>query len=77
MNELKLKEFTDERIIYLYRPEGRGECGEIVYIFADHVAKILKKAEEASDWYANKALTKVEECVKENNLPIAFTQAWY
>ena len=77
MNELKLKEFNEMGIVYLYRPEGRGQYGEISYFFADKKAKITKKAEEASIWHANKALSKVEECVTRNNLPIELTQAWY
>ena len=77
MNELRLKEFNDERIVYLYQPEGRGECGEIVYFFSEAKAKIMKRAEEESDWYAYKAVFKIEECVQKNNLPIKFIQAWY
>ena len=77
MNELKLKEFTNERVVYLYQPEGKGEYGEVAFVFADGEARVVKKAEEASDWYASKALSKIEECVRENNLPIKFIQAWY
>ena len=77
MNKFTLKEFNDEHIIYLYQPEGRGECGEVAYVFADEDAKITKRAEEQSDWYAHKAILKVKECVKKNNLPIKFIQAWY
>jgi hypothetical protein len=77
IKELKLKEFNDEYVVYLYQPEGKGEYGEVVYIFADNEAKIIKKAEESSDWYANKAMSKISECIRENNLPIKFTQAWY
>ena len=77
MNKLTLKEFNDERVVYLYQPEGKGECGEVVYVFADNEAKITKIAEEPSSWYSNKAILKVQECVKKNNLPIKFTQAWY
>ncbi|MCL2772619.1 MAG: hypothetical protein FWD71_04640 [Oscillospiraceae bacterium] len=77
MNKFKLKEFNDEHVVYLYQPEGRGEWGEIIYVFADNEAKIIKRAEEASDWYANKAILKVEQCVRKNNLPIKCIQAWY
>ena len=77
MNILELKEFTKERVIYLYQPEGKGECGEVAFIFTDGVAKLIKRAEEPSDWYANKALSKVEECAKGKELPLKFIQAWY
>ena len=77
MNILQLKEYNDERVVYLYQPEGKGEYGEIVFLFAENEAKVAKKAGDASAWHANKAIFKVEECVKENNLPIKFTQAWY
>jgi len=77
MNKLKLKEFNDERIVYLYQPEGKGECGEVAYVFVDEETRILKRAEEPSNWYANHALSKIKECVKKNNLPIKFTQVWY
>jgi len=77
MNRLKLKEYNNSHIVYLYQPEGKGEYGEIIYDFTDNEAKIIKKAEDESDWYANKAIVKVEECVKNKNLPMEFTQAWY
>ena len=77
MNKLKLKEFNENYIIYLYQPEGRGEFGEVMYIFADKAAKITKRAEENSVWHDNKAVFKVEECVDKNNLPMELTQAWY
>ena len=43
MNLFKLKEFNDERVVYLYQPEGRGEWGEVAYTFSDDSATILKK----------------------------------
>jgi hypothetical protein len=77
MNKLKLKEFSENRVIYFYIPEGRGEAGEIEYNLKKHTAEILKRAEENSGLYAHKALIKIEKCVEENNLPIEFIQAWY
>ena len=77
MNILKLKEFNNEHIVYLYQPEGTGGYGEIAYVFADKEAKIIKRAEESSSWYANHALKKIKECVKDNNLPIEIINAWY
>jgi len=79
MNKLELKEYNDVYVRYLYTPEGKGEPGEIVYYFSDGAAKLEKRAEEdtAIGRYGYKATRKIEECVKENNLPIKFTQAWY
>ena len=77
MNKLMLKEFNEDHLTYLYQPEGRGECGEVIYSFTDHAAKIAKRAEENSKWHDNKAIVKVEECVKKKNLPLELIQAWY
>jgi len=78
MNKLVLKEFTKERVVYLYRPEDQGEWGEIVYLFADDKAKISKQPEDdIIGRYGYKAVRKVEEVVKKKNLPLEFTQAWY
>ncbi|MDR2903454.1 MAG: hypothetical protein LBU77_02970 [Clostridiales bacterium] len=77
MNKLKLKEFNEQHIVYLYQPEGRGEFGEVVYEFAERTARITKRASENSTWHDNKAMVKVEECVNKKNLPMELTQAWY
>ena len=78
MNQFKLKAFSsDDRIVYLYQPEGRGEWGEVVYTYADDTAKIVKRAEENSATHDRMAHSKLKERVEKNNLPIAFTQAWY
>ena len=78
MNIFRLKEFSnDERIVYLYQPEGRGEWGEVVYTYADDTIKIIKRAEENSTIHDRMAIIKVKERVDKNNLPITFTQAWY
>jgi len=78
LNLFKLKEFSDEnRIVYLYQPEGRGDWGEVVYTFSDGAIQIIKRAKESSATYDRMALSKVKECVEKNNLPIKFTQAWY
>ena len=78
MNLFKLKEFEyDERIVYLYQPEGRGEWGELVYSYADNTIHISKRAGENSTTHDRMALTKVRERIEKNNLPITFTQAWY
>jgi len=76
MNKLKLKEYNEYQIVYLYQPEGKGELGEIVYSFADKEAKVLKLAGDSSSYYYNKALSKVEECARGKALPVDFVQAW-
>ena len=77
MNLFKLKEFScDERIVYLYQPEGRGEWGEVVYSYLDDTIKIVKRAGENSATHDRMALSKIKERVEKNNLPITFTQAW-
>ena len=78
MNELKLKEFSDERIVYLYQPEGKGEYGEILYKFAERETVVIKQSKDDEyGRYAHKAELKVKDCVKRNNLPIKCIQAWY
>jgi hypothetical protein len=78
MNELLLKEFSGERVVYLYKPEGKGEAGEVVYSFATKDAKVVKKAEEdATGRYGHNATRRIRECVEEkHNLPIHTIQAW-
>ena len=77
MNEFLLKEYTPDRIIYLYQPEGRGEWGEVIYNFVDETAKITKRASENSMWHDNHALVQIKKCAKEKYLTKKFTQAWY
>ena len=77
MNEFLLKEYTPERIIYLYQPEGRGEWGEILYDYSDDTAKIIKRAGENSAWHDNHAIIQIKKCAKEKHITKKFTQAWY
>ena len=78
MNELKLKEMNSERVVYFYQPDGKGERGEILYSFVDGKASVSKQSKDDEiGRYAHKAVEKVEECVKKNNLPLEFIQAWY
>jgi len=77
LNELLLKEFNTEYVIYLYYPDGKGEHGEVMYVFADKEAKVTKKSKDDQiGRYGYKAATKIKECVDKNNLPIKFIQAW-
>ena len=78
MNELRLKEMNQDRVVYFYQPEGKGEYGEIVYLFADSQATVFKLSKDDEfGRYASKAASKVEECVRKNNLPLKVVQAWY
>ena len=78
MNELILKEMNLDYIVYLYKPEGKGTPGEIMYDLKKGEAITLSKSpEDEFGSYAYKAGKKVKECVKENNLPMKFIQAWY
>jgi hypothetical protein len=78
MNELVLKEMNENRIIYLYHPNGEDIFGEIEYLFSEKQARINKKADnDETGYFAYKATSKIEECVYKNNLPLRFTQAWY
>jgi GH35 family endo-1,4-beta-xylanase len=77
MNELRLKEYTADHIVYLYQPDGKGEWGEVAYLFADNEAKITKQSKDDEiGRYGYKAARKIEECVQKNNLPMKFIQAW-
>lgn len=79
MNLLKLKEYHEDSLVYEYQPEGKGESGEVFFCLSDMRGKILKKAsfDSAENSYGQKALLKVEELVRRNNIPIQCTQAWW
>ena len=78
MNELFLQEYNEERVVYLYIPEGKGKPGEIVYVFSKKEAEIARRAEEdPSGRYGHNAVRRIKECVEDNhNLPISTIQAW-
>jgi hypothetical protein len=79
MNLLKLKEYTAGRLVYEYQPEGRGESGEVFFDVSKMHGELVKKATEdsAAALYGQKALSKIEELVQNNNIPLKCTQAWY
>jgi len=78
MNELLLKEFNSESITYFYKPDGKGEYGEVTYVFSDKQAKVTKQSKDDEiGRYGYKAASKIKECVDKNNLPIKFIQAWH
>jgi len=78
MIKLMLKEMNQDHVTYLYQAEGKGEYGEIIYIFTDKHASVAKPLQDDDcGYYANKAKRAVEECIDEKNLPMKFTRAWY
>jgi hypothetical protein len=78
MNELVLKEMNQDRIVYLYQPEGKGECGEVVYLFSQKRATVEKRpCDDEFGRYAEKACLAVEKRVEKGTLPLKFIQAWY
>jgi len=79
VNKLKLKEATQEYVVYLYSPEGNGAYGEIrMNIGDDNAVVVMRSAEDNSaGHYAYRAAKAVKECVNEKNLPLEFTQAWH
>ena len=69
---------SNDKIVYLYYPDGHERYGEIEYIFSLQQAHVARKADnDESGYFAHKATRKVEECVGKNNLPLRYTQAWY
>ena len=78
MNILELFEMNRERIVYCYQPDGKGQPGKVAYLFIDGKASVLDRApDDTGGRYAHKACKRVEECVRKNNLPIKFIQAWH
>ena len=77
MNKLRLKEATQEFVIYLYFPDGKGSPGEIRMNIGDTEAIVLSKSDQDSAGrYAFKATLAVQERVSKRNFPLEFTQAW-
>ena len=78
MNELILKEMNSERVVYLYKPDGKGFPGEIIYIFETGEIDVSARAsEDEHGRYAYKAGKRVSLFVEEKNLPMRDIQAWY
>ena len=78
MNELTLKEMNAEKVVYLYKPNGKGAPGEIVYSFDTKEAKVNEKSsDDDTGYFAHKATKKIAEYVSREILPLKATQAWY
>ena len=78
MNELVLKEFNDDRIVYLYIPEGKGESGRIIFDTSTGEAAVAERAQnDEFGRYGHNATRRVKEYVVKKNLPMNAIQAWY
>ena len=78
MNELILKEMNSERIVYFYKPDGKGAPGEIIYdLGVGEVSVASRAAGDENGRYAHKAGRRVCTYIEEKNLPMRDIQAWY
>jgi len=79
LNTLKLKEVKQGNIVYLYRPEDKGEPGEIHMRIGDEQAVVVLRAanDNSAEHYGFKAAKAVKKCVEKKNLPLEFINAWY
>ena len=78
MNELILKEYCNDRVVYQYLPEGKGIPGEIVYYIKAQEASIISRAsEDQHGRYGHNATRKIKEYVRREILPLSAIQAWY
>ena len=79
MNKLKLKEYNNEHVIYIYYPNGSENTGEIIYLFeTKEVSSLKRSVDDDTGYFSNKAENKVRELVEEKKyLPFEITQAWY
>ena len=78
MNELILKEYNNNRVVYQYLPEGKGKPGEIEYKIEEKEATVISRAsEDQHGRYGHNATRKIKEYVKREILPLSAIQAWY
>ena len=81
MNKLKLKEATQDYVVYLYYPDGNEEYGEIRMNIGDEEALVITRADLGNDVtsgrYAFSAAKAVKERVIKRNYPVEFIQAWH
>jgi hypothetical protein len=78
MNKLELKEYSTDRIVYLYTPEGKGEAGEVVYYNKTGEAKVSARAtEDEFGRYGHNAGRKIREFISDDYLPVHAIQAWH
>ena len=78
MNEFILKELNEEKVVYLYYPNGHKEFGEIEYIFSEKQVHVVKRGTiDDTGRFAHKAKRQIQRCAKENNFPEKMIQAWY
>jgi len=78
VNELVLKEFSGDHIIYLYTPEGKGEPGSIIFDIATGEAAVAESAQnDEFGRYGHNAARRIKEYAEKKNLPMNAIQAWY
>jgi hypothetical protein len=79
MNEMILKEYTPQRAVYIYKPEGKGDGGEVAYDMATGETSVLIKADgDILGRDAYRVSQKMKNFIKERNaLPLNTIQAWY
>jgi len=67
-----------DHIVYLYKPNGKGIPGEILYdLKTDEIVILANAPDDDTGYFARKAERKVKECVGRKNLPMQCIQAWY
>jgi hypothetical protein len=78
LNTLKLKEANQEYVVYQYRPEDKGEPGEIRMKIGDDKAVITLRAgnDNSAEHYGFEAANAVKKRVEKKNLPLEFINAW-
>ena len=77
MNELRLKEYNLERVVYQYLPEGKGDPGEVAYDMRAKESVVVSRASgDRYGRYGHNAARKVKEYVGADYLPIHAYQAW-
>ena len=78
MNELELKEMNSERVVYSYKPDGKGTPGEIIYILGTgEIAVSARASGDEHGRYAHRAGKRVSLYIEEKSLPMRDIQAWY
>ena len=78
MNELILKEMNSNRVVYQYKPDGKGTPGEIIYHLGTGEIDVSSRASgDECGRYAHKAGKRVSVYIEEKNLPMRDIQAWY
>jgi len=77
MNELILREFNENQVVYNYLPEGKGSPGEVIYNFMSGETIISERAQNDNyGRYGQYAVRRITEYIDKQNLPMKAIQAW-